>query len=366
VGQPVPEDLPAQVPVVRSRPDALVKFTAGEVAPHAWEFEAPKPEQIELGPGRVDVARTRVFEAHQEVRIQPGTRFAMGAQASLIFLGKVTFQGTPAAPIVIERQGREFWGAVALVGPATQGSRLQHVQASGGSNASYRKARLPAMLNIHDTSDITLDHCRFGRNAGPDDVVHAAYVTGLSVTDSVIQSAALDGWDLEFARGRLERVRVVNAGDDAIDLMASDLEIVDALLLGAKGNGISAGEQSRVALRNSLVAGAKVGVLAKNASRIDLFGTILFKNTTQVHVYERTVRYEGESEVNADSSFGILTGKELVKRDDRGHDRLDFGTLRPGFPPPGVLDAMLRDLLGLESWTDLAGWVTAEQSGDVL
>ena len=366
VAKPAAADLQSEVPRARSGVGERVKFEPGEVAPHPWQLEHPEPELIELGPGLVAVDRTRVFDSHQEVHVRPGTLLTMGAKASLIFLGKVQFLGTRAEPIVIERQGPEFWGGVALLGRATRGSRLEHVQASGGSSASYRLASLPAMLNIHDTSDIALDHCRFRQNTGPGDVVHVAYVQELSVTDSEIRDATEDAWDFEFTRGRLERVRVVNAGDDALDLMGSELDVDDAVFLGAKGNAISAGEGTRARLNGSLIARANVAILAKNASRVDMTGALLFRNTTGVRVYQRTVRYAGESEINADSSFGALTEKKLVDRSDRDHERLDFGALRPGLPPPGLLDGVLHDLLGLTSWTELDAWVAAQQSGDVL
>lgn len=366
VGQPVPANLPSEVPRVRSLPDQRARFEPGEVAPHPWGLESPAPEPIVLGPGRVEVAATRVFEAHQQVQVQPGTRLLLGAKASLIFLGPVEFLGTSTDPIVLERAGTESWGGLALLGPATKGSRLANVQAAGGSSASYRLAQLPAMLNIHDTGDIVIDHCRFRQNAGPGDVVHVAYVDGLSVTDSEIRDAAQDAWDLAFTRGSLERVRVVNAGDDALDLMSTELAISDSLLLGAKGNAVSAGEETRARLQNSLIAGSNVAVLAKNASRVDLSGALLFKNTTGVRVYQRTVRYAGKSDVNADFSFAALTKKKLVDRSDRDHDRLDFGDLQAGYPPPGILDGMLHDLISLESWSELDGWLTAQRSGDVL
>ncbi|HEU5075100.1 MAG TPA: CotH kinase family protein [Polyangiaceae bacterium] len=366
VARPAPVMLRREVPRARRAADERVRFEPGEVAPHPWKLAPPEPQTIELGPGLVEVAATRVFGAHQEVKVRAGTRFAMGAKASLIFLGKVQFLGTQAEPIVIERQGTEFWGGVALLGRASQGSRLQHVQASGGSSARYRLASLPAMLNIHDTSDIGLAHCRFRQNAGPGDVVHVAYVDKLLVTDSEVRDATEDAWDLEFTRGKLERVRVTNAGDDALDLMGSDLEIADSVLIGAKGNAISAGESTTAKLRDSLIGRASVAILAKNASRVDLSGTLLFKNATGVRIYERTVRYAGPSAVSANLSFAALTGKKLVDRSDREHERLDFGTLRAGLPTPGPFDGMLHDLLGLASWNDLDAWVTREQSGDVL
>jgi hypothetical protein len=107
-------------------------------------------------------------------------------------------------------------------------------------------------------------------------------------------------------------------------------------------------------------------VLAKNASKVDLFGTVLYRNTHGIRVYERTVRYAGSSEVRADALFAIQTKKKVVKRDDRRKNTLDFGRVRSGYPPPGVLDSLLVDVVGLEGWERLDSWSRRERGGSVL
>jgi hypothetical protein len=114
------------------------------------------------------------------------------------------------------------------------------------------------------------------------------------------------------------------------------------------------------------VSDAKVGILAKNASNVDMFGVLLHRNDTGVRVYQRTVRYSGDSVVNADDLFCVETKKKLVKRDDRKKNTLDNGRARSGFPPTGVLGSVLHDLLGIEDWTELGAWSKARRNGGVL
>jgi hypothetical protein len=222
------------------------------------------------------------------------------------------------------------------------------------------------MINVHDTRDISMEHCHFRENAGHGDMAHVTYVDGLTVLDTRITDAARDAWDLEFTKASMQRVAVVNAGDDAIDLMGAELDLSDSIAVGVVGNGISAGEETRATVRHSVIADAKVGVLSKNASSVDLLGTVLFRNHTGVRVYQRTVRYEGESEVKADVLFAIQTKKNVVKRDDRGKNVLNYGRVRSGFPPPGVLDSLLHDVVGVPGWGALANWSRAQRGGSVL
>jgi hypothetical protein len=151
-----------------------------------------------------------------------------------------------------------------------------------------------------------------------------------------------------------------------MDLMGARIDVQDSLLVGIKGNGISAGEESQVNVRNSVVSEAKVGVLAKNASNVDIDGALFFRTETGVRVYQRTVRYSGSSTINADNLFCVDTKKKVVKRDDRGKNELDHGQARSGFPPTGTLEMMLRDLMGLNDWTALSVWSRAQRDGSVL
>jgi hypothetical protein len=335
------------------------------VAPHAWELSEPPARAVELGPGDVVIDSPRVYEPNTTVTIAPGTHLRMAAQASLIFLGKVLFEGEPGAPIVVDGLDVRRWGGIAIQGPGAAGSRLEHVLVSGGTKPVWRSIPYPALVNIHHTRDITVRACRFGGNAPDSDTLHVAYVDGLELTDTTVANVSGDAFDLEYSRADLRRLRLLDVGDDGLDLMGTELTLSDSVILGAQGNGISAGEESRVKVRNTLVAGCGVGVLAKNAADISLSGSVLFDNETGVRSYQRTVRYAGDSEVTADVLFVAGSRKKPVRRDDRERDRLDRGRVLLDLPQPGVLDHVLQDVLELSSWQELPSWI-AQQRDQVV
>ena len=97
----------------------------------------------------------------------------MAEGASLVFLGRVLFEGTRSAPISIERSGTKPWGGIVVQGPATAGSRFTHVTASFGSAPAWRFQHYPGMIDLHDTSDIALRDCQFTDNSGSDDLDHS-------------------------------------------------------------------------------------------------------------------------------------------------------------------------------------------------
>lgn len=357
VSRPLPPALEARLPKVRLGADDVPSFQPDEAAPHAWDLERPSPPPIQLGPGEVHIAETRVFEAGATVTVAPGTHLRLGPSASLIFLGKVLFEGEPGAPIVVDSLEPQRWGGIAIQGPGSEGSRLRHVSISAGTTPAWRSIPYPALVNIHHTRDIAIEGCRISNNAPDTDTVHVAYVDGLRASDTTLTQVAGDGLDLEFSRASVQRLRLVDVGDDGLDLMGSHVTLRDSVILGAHGNGISGGEESVVKVQNTLIAHASSGVLAKNAAKVALLGSVLYENGTGVRSYQRTVRYAGDSEVTADVLFVAGSRTKAVQRHDREGDRLDRGRVLLDLPQPGVLDHVLEDVLELSSWQELERWI---------
>lgn len=361
VSRPLPAEIAARLPATRLGADAAPKLIVGEVAPHPWSLPHANPAAVTLGPGEVRVESTRVFGANETVTVAAGTRLLLGPKVSLIFLGKVAFDGTRGDPIRVESLGPLPWGGIAIQGPATAGSRLSNVLMSGGTKPTWRSVPYPSMVDIHHTSEIAIKGCRFSQNGPDSDAVHIAYVEGLELSDTAFVKVPGDALDLEFSSAQIRRLRVIDAGDEALDMMGSNVTISDSIVIGARGNGISAGEESVVSVQNTLIAGCTVGALAKNAADIALSGSVLYDNETGVRTYQRTVRYAGESDITADVLFVAASKKKAVKRDDREDDRLERGRLLLDLPQPGVLEHMREDVLELSAWQDLKGWIDGQR-----
>jgi CotH kinase protein len=362
VSRPAPPELLARLPARRLGPNDTPRFTPGEAAPHPWQLAAPAGTPVRLGPGQLSIDATRVFEADEAVTVEPGTQLRLGPGVSLIFLGPVHFLGQRQKPIVISAAGAAAWGGIALQGPGTQGSEWHSVELEGGTRPSFRSTDYPALVDVHDTSDILFDDCQFEGQASQLDTLHFAYVKSGEIRDSSFRGSPKDAVDLEYSSVALRLVRIVGAGDDGLDLMGSQVKLSDSLILGAVGNGISAGEESQVDVQNSLVSDCKVGVLAKNAAHVSLSSSLLFRNSTGVHTYQRTVRYAGPSEVTANVLFVVGSSASAVDRDDRSHDTLDQGRVLLDLPQRGALDHLLEDVLELSDWQELPRWID-EQKG---
>jgi CotH protein len=340
-------------------PQDLPQFLPGDVGPHPTSLQKPAPKTIRLGPGELTFNETRIFDAHETVVIAAGTRIQMRAGASLVFLGPVSFEGTCEEPIEIEGlTADKAWGGIAIQGPATAGSKLSNLRVSGGSRPQYRMIPYPAMINIHDTRQIEVRAGKFGKNQGSGDVLHTAYVDDILIEDTSIYEAKSDAIDLEFTSGQLRRILVRRAGDEGLDLMGSDVQLVDSLIVDCAQNSISAGEESKLQIRSSLLARSKVGILAKNAAQVDLSGSLLYRCETGVRVYTRTVRYADDSRVQADVLY-VVKSLQAITREDKKLQVLDGGRIQRRLPRERALDHLLHDVVGLNNWEKLADWLKA-------
>jgi hypothetical protein len=333
-------------------------FVAGEQSPHAWDFpNTPAPVEVALGPGEVQVNGSRTFGKHERVRIAPGTTLKLGGAASLSFYGQLLAEGTSSAPIFIEpASGQARFGTIALQGPGTAGSRLVHLYVRGGSKMKSSAVDYPGMLNIHDTSDITLEDVELKDCAACEDVLHTTYVTQLKLTDVRVEGAPLDAIDLEFSTAELQAIRVNDAADDCLDLMGTKLRVADSVLAGCTNNGISAGEETELTTHGIIIAGARVGVLSKNASTVRLSRSLIYDCDVALKTGRKEKHYEGESSIGGS---GLL-----VERCKKFGSPASGTRLAARAMAAGTGDALehLFGLLQIQRWEQLDSALLAPQA----
>jgi hypothetical protein len=242
------------------------------------------------------------------------------------------------------------FGAVALLGSGTAGSRLSHVEIRGGGRGPLAPVDMPGLLNIHHTRDVALEGVSLESSGRSEDVLHASAVDGLLLAGVVVDGAPVDAVDLEFTRAEIRGLQVRNAGDDCLDLMGSEVTLRDAALRGCAGNGISAGEETDLTATELLIAGAKVGVLAKNASRVRLSRAVLLRDQVGLRTNSDQVHYEARAEIGADDLYAVACG-ELSDQERDAPIRLE--RVQRSFPRGSALQHLLTQVLKLRSWSDL-------------
>jgi len=258
-------------------------------------------------------------ELHGPLEIASGTIVRLGPGASLIARGRIVARGTADRPVSFERLDPGApWGTVALVGTGADGSVLEHCAFSGGSGLVSPFTLFSGMVSIRHVRDFRMRHCRLSDNSIYDDLFHAIYTT-LDISESEFRRANRDGMDLDLCQGRLDRIVADGAGNDALDLMTSQVVLTGSRLVRGGDKGLSAGEGSRVLVLDSVIEGNQVGVQAKDGTDMLLYNVTLAGNTTQVSAYHKNRAYAG--------SARIALAKSAVDSANRSVELLDHSTL---------------------------------------
>lgn len=294
--------------------------------------------------------------------LDPGTTLQLGPNASLIVRGRFTARGTIAQPVRIERlDPAAAWGTLAILGREADGSILEYCDISGGSGLLTPYTLFSGMVSIHNVADMQIRHCRMQDNAVFDDLLHAAYCS-IKISDTIIQHAFSDGIDLDICQAQLDRITVNQTGNDALDLMTSEVTVAQSRLLHAGDKGISAGEACKVVVVDSVLSDNNVGLQAKDGTAALLYNVTLAGNKVHLSGYHKNAAYPGPARLTfakstatpdgltcdlrdattlsvLDSQIPILPANVLISRDlfsDPGPDARSadptpaFGRLLPG------------------------------------
>jgi hypothetical protein len=269
-----------------------------------------KVPMVEIWSGHINISGNKLLDA--PVRILAGTTIDMAPGANIVFREHVEINGTSAAPVVVKRAKTDQpWGVFALQGEGTSGSRVSHLQLSGGSGALVDTISYTGMLSIHDTSNIILDKVIGIDNVKVDDLVHVVYSRDIVFRNCEFLNARSDALDIDISTVLIEGGRIVNAGNDAIDLMTSSVQILSIDLMGSGDKGISVGENSRALAWNVRLQKNVIGIEAKDASLISVINSDFTANTTHINAYKKNWRYGVGGQVEVKKSYFSGTDNQL-------------------------------------------------------
>ena len=270
----------------------------------------------------------------QPVVVAPGTSVLMSPGASLVFRNKLEIMGTPSQPVNISpTDAGKPWGAFALIGPKAAGSVIRHLNVRGGSGDDVDGLRFVGMLSIHNSSKIDLDNVHLRSNFVHDDMLHLVYVSNLRMTNSSFTDARFDGLDVDLSSDvYIDSVTIDRAGNDAIDLMGSDVTIARSKLLNSGDKGISVGEGSRALIVDTRLEGNAIGIESKDGSEAQLLHVDLNANAIQVSAYNKNWRYGRGGHVDirkstlsgVEARFSIEKGSSLYIQDSIAIPQLPF------------------------------------------
>jgi hypothetical protein len=277
----------------------LPRSASSGASPDRWNYPVIQNVAIpvETWRGNIEVKVDRHID--HPVRIDAGTRIKLHPGASLVFRNKLTVEGTLENPVVVTGAvPQKPWGTFALLGERTKGSRISHMNISGGSGDHIEQVLYTGMFSIHDTDDVSVRNMTLRDNHKFDDMMHIVYGRNIRLGNLTFLNAVSDALDIDISDVNVTGLQIVGSNNDAIDLMASTAFITNSTLRNSGDKGISVGEGSNALIFNTRLENNMIGVESKDASKAQILNSDFVNNRIQINAYRKNWRYDGGGKVD--------------------------------------------------------------------
>jgi len=123
-------------------------------------------------------------------------------------------------------------------------------------------------------------------------MLHIVYAKNIKIDSINIEDSFMDAIDIDMSNNiEIKNAQIKNSGNDAIDLMESDVIITDSTLNNSKDKAISVGENSFLILNNSILFKNNIAIATKDNSFAFILHTDLNKNNISFNNYLKNWRY---------------------------------------------------------------------------
>ncbi|MBL8842258.1 MAG: CotH kinase family protein [Planctomycetes bacterium] len=256
---------------------------------HPWRRAAPPaPQQLEWS-GTVELRQTLRLEPRDSLAIAPGSVVRMGPGVSLQLHSRVEWRDVrferldPARP----------FGVVALQGHGCDGSVLDGVTITGGSEATVGYLYYSGMFSAHLVDRLVVRDSAFSANLLGDDTVRLGKCHDVVFERVRVEDAIADAIDFDLCTGVVRDVTVLRPLNDGFDMMTGRLTVERLQVEGAGDKGISIGEDSQPELVGCSFKGCVTGIGIKDGSDPRIVDTLIEGCATGVASYDKNWRYEG-------------------------------------------------------------------------
>jgi len=241
---------------------------------------------LRISPGVHNISHNLILPSGFSVVAGPGTTMVLSNSALIYSLSPLDFTGTKEAPVLITSNDKTGQGLV-VIGALGQ-SYLEHVEFTKLRNPDQLGWSIPGAVTFYE-SPVKMNSVSVHGNKSEDaiNIIRSRFdIKSLSITD-----AFADAVDADFSEGRIYESSFKNAGNDAIDVSGTkiDLENIEILYSGDKG--ISAGEESEINARNIKMKGNNLSLASKDKSTVRVNGVDVSDSLIAIAAYQKKSEY---------------------------------------------------------------------------
>jgi hypothetical protein len=273
-------------------PDLNIKKLAAYSGINYLNFKENNISPVTLGPGKVELIESKIFNPGQPVIIKSGTEVLLGEKVQILIQGPLTIEGSAENPVSIKPiNPNQPFGVLALLGKKTNGSKINFLNMEGGSVGVYYNLKFSGMLSVHDCPDIEIRNSVFGKNYTGDDAVHIIN-SKATITNSIFKDSKFDALDLDLVEGKFINNQFINPGNDGLDLSMGNTIIEQNRFIGCKDKCISVGEGAKTNIINSYFQDCNNAIAVKDKSYATLKESIIDSCNIGWNSYRKKWRWE--------------------------------------------------------------------------
>ncbi|MEQ8781893.1 MAG: right-handed parallel beta-helix repeat-containing protein [Roseibium album] len=231
------------------------------------------------------VDRPIVIEADETLDVSTKSTIRFSKRGCLTFYGSL--EVAPGASLTLKAETEEDgWAGLHFMDSPDQHIRNLTVEGVGdGSEIVYCDDRsFTGGVSFYNTN-ASLKNVKI-ENMRIEDALHLLRAE-VSIDDFLVTNTQSDCLDLDFSVLDIRGSKFVSCGGDGLDSSGSLLHVTNNELVGSKDKNISAGENSKVVLRENKIEGATIGIAVKDASLVEIGRNVIKGNRTGVAVYSK-------------------------------------------------------------------------------
>ncbi|MBT8265600.1 MAG: right-handed parallel beta-helix repeat-containing protein [Bacteroidia bacterium] len=221
----------------------------------------------------VTIASALIIPQNYKFLLRPGAQVNLVKGGKIISYAQIEFRGTKQNPIKIYSEDKKGEGLIVL--SAKTKSTLNFVTFDGLTNPKHGAWNVTGAVSFYESpvqlSNVTItnNHCEDALN-----IIR----TNFTMNQCTISDTQSDAFDGDFVNGEIINCTFRNLGNDAIDVSGSDITIKNVMVYNAGDKGLSAGEDSKMTIRNTKIFDSEIAVAGKDLSVVHI-RNISIKNT---------------------------------------------------------------------------------------
>jgi len=214
--------------------------------------------------GKLNIDKPIVVPKNYNLKIASGSELIFNKNAYIYLNGGNLFLDGEKKIIKLIPKN-ETWRGI-YVNNALEKSKINNAKIVGTKNFEHNGIFLTGGINFYK-SDIEILNTEIF-NTKSEDAINIIK-SNFSLQNVRVNNSLSDGIDSDFSNGSIKESIFENIGGDAIDTSGSTITIINTKIYKVNDKALSAGEKSKINIKNVLVESSKFGLVSKDLSTIE-------------------------------------------------------------------------------------------------